>query len=66
MDQEYSAKGTEDPQEEAELRSDIERSGEHQQKPRKGEQDPEDRRGSQPNNENGQEEGHETVAQSNP
>ncbi|CAN9180729.1 unnamed protein product [Alternaria sp. RS040] len=66
MDQEYSATGTEDPQEEAELRNDIEGSGKHQQKAGKGDQDPEDRRRSQPNNETSQEERQETVSQSNP
>jgi potassium uptake Trk family protein len=66
MDQEYSATGTENPQEEAELRNDIEGSGKHQQKAGKGDQDPEDRRRSQPNNETGQEERQETVSQSNP
>jgi hypothetical protein len=66
MDQEYSATGTENPQEEAELRNDIEGSGKHQQKAGKGDQDPEDRRRPQPNNETGQEERQETVSQSNP
>ncbi|USP76206.1 hypothetical protein yc1106_03480 [Curvularia clavata] len=51
MDQEYSAKGTEDPKEEAELRRDIERSGVKSMSNGKGEQDPEDRRRSQPDNE---------------
>jgi potassium uptake Trk family protein len=69
MDQEYSSKGIEDPEEEDELRDDIESSGEAPAKGRKksgkGEQDPEDTRRSQPNNETGQESG-ETVAESNP
>lgn len=51
MDQEYSAKGTEDPRQEAELRKDIERSGvKTLDNKGKGEQDPEDRRRSQPIN----------------
>jgi Trk-type K+ transport system membrane component len=66
MDQEYSSKGTENPQEEAELIDDIEGSGMHQQKTGKGDQDPEDRRRSQPNNETGQVEGRERVAGTNP
>ncbi|KAI4687990.1 uncharacterized protein J4E84_004918 [Alternaria hordeiaustralica] len=66
MDQEYSSRGTEDPQEEAELRDDIESSGEQQKNGGKGDQDPEDRRGSQPDNEAGQEGAGETVAESNP
>jgi potassium uptake Trk family protein len=69
MDKEYSSKGIEDPEEEAELRDDIESSGEAPAKGTKkagqGEQDPEDRRNSQPNNKTGQESG-ETVAESNP
>jgi Trk-type K+ transport system membrane component len=69
MDKEYSAKGIEDPEEEAELRDDIEGSGEapskDSKKTGKGEQDPEDRRNSQPNNDTGEEAG-ETVAESNP
>ncbi len=66
MDQEYSAKGTENSQQEAELIDDIEGSGLHQQKNGKGDQDPEDRRRSQPNNETGQEEGRDRVTESNP
>jgi potassium uptake Trk family protein len=69
MDKEYSAKGTEDPKEEAELRDDIEGSGEapsnSTKKTGKGEQDPEDRRNSQPNNDTGGDSG-EMVAESNP
>jgi Trk-type K+ transport system membrane component len=66
MDQEYSSKGTENSQQEAELIDDIEGSGLHQQKNGKGDQDPEDRRRSQPNNETGQEEGRDRVTESNP
>jgi Trk-type K+ transport system membrane component len=66
MDQEYSSKGTENPQGEAELRNDIENSGENPPNSGKGDQDPEDRKRSQPNNKIGHEEGEETVAESNP
>lgn len=63
MDQEYSAKGTEDPKEEAELRRDIERSGVKSMNNGKGEQDPEDRRRSQPNETHHES---ETAAESGP
>ncbi|KAF1837118.1 potassium transport protein 1 [Decorospora gaudefroyi] len=66
IDKEYNAKGTEDPEEENELRNDIESSGETQCKAGKGgDQDPEDRKKSQPNNKSGREEP-ETIAESNP
>ena len=59
MDKEYSSRGIEDPEEEAELREDIEWSGGAPSmatnKPGRGEQDPEDRRNSQPNNDTGEE-----------
>ncbi|ENI10403.1 hypothetical protein COCC4DRAFT_35347 [Bipolaris maydis ATCC 48331] len=68
MDQEYSAKGTEDPQQEAELRRDIERSGvKTLDNNGKGEQDPGDRRHSQPNNHTACESSSATVqAESDP
>ncbi|KAL1798256.1 hypothetical protein ACET3X_002293 [Alternaria dauci] len=66
MDQEYSATGKENPREEAELRSDIEGSGEYQQKTGKGDQDPEDRRSSQPNNQTDQQAEQERVSHANP
>ncbi|RAR09254.1 potassium transport protein 1 [Stemphylium lycopersici] len=65
MDQEYSAKGVENPVREAELRDDIERSGVRKSQNGKGEQNPEGRRLSQPDNEAGRE-SQEVVAGSNP
>jgi Trk-type K+ transport system membrane component len=65
MDKEYSSRGVEDPVEERELRNNIEGSGVAQPPTGKGEQDPEDRRSSQPKNQADQgEEG--TVAEEEP